>query len=174
MTVLKLELKLGRNALLIWSCSVAFLLAVCVLIYPEMAGQMEEMSSTFSQMGGFSEAFGMDSINFGEFIGFFGVECGNVLGLGGAFFSALLGVSVLAKEEKEHTAEFLFTHPRSRAGILAEKLLAVMLQIIIFNVVVIGATAVSILFVREQPDIETMALLLLSYFLLQVDRKSVV
>lgn len=52
-------------------------------------------------------AFGMDKINFGEFIGFFGVECGNVLGMGGALYAALLGISALAKEEREHTVYFL-------------------------------------------------------------------
>lgn len=84
MTIWKHELKTGGLSLLIWAAAIAVLLSVCILIYPEMAGQMEEIGETFSQMGGFSQAFGMDQINFGEFIGFFGVECGNILGLGGA------------------------------------------------------------------------------------------
>jgi ABC-2 type transport system permease protein len=52
-------------------------------------------------------SFGMDKLNFGEFMGYFGIECGNVLGLGGALFAALAGISALAKEEKDRTAEFL-------------------------------------------------------------------
>ena len=59
----------------------------------------------FASMGSFTEAFGMDKISFGTLTGFYAVECGNILGLGGAFFSALCGVSILAKEEKDHTAE---------------------------------------------------------------------
>ena len=42
-----------------------------------MEGQMNEISGMFADMGSFSAAFGMDRINFGEFAGFFGVECGN-------------------------------------------------------------------------------------------------
>ena len=98
MTILKHELKRGKAALLIWAAAISFMLAICVVIYPEMSSQMGEISEMFADMGSFSAAFGMDTVNFGEFIGFFGVECGNVLGLGGAFFAALLGVSALAKE----------------------------------------------------------------------------
>lgn len=85
MTILKHELRQGRNSLMIWTAVIAFMLGVCIIIYPEMSRQMDDIGEAFANMGGFSAAFGMDKINFGEFIGFFGVECGNVLGLGGAF-----------------------------------------------------------------------------------------
>lgn len=169
MVVLRHEIKSGRNALIIWTAAIAFLLAVCILIYPEMAGQMSEISDTFAQLGGFSAAFGMDEINFGEFTGFFGVECGNVLGLGGAFFAALIGISALAKEEKEHTAEFLLTHPLGRIRIVAEKLGAVVIQVIILNAVVAAVTAVCILAIGEKTDVGDIALMLFAYLLLQVE-----
>lgn len=167
MTLWKQEMKLGRVSLTIWAGAIAFLMAVCILIYPEMAGQMKEVSDIFSQMGGFSQAFGMDRINFVEFAGFFGVECGNILGLGGALFAALIGISALAKEEKEHTAEFLLTHPVSRKRVVAEKLGAVLTQIFLLNLVVIGVTLLSIVLIGEAPDGRSLALLFLAYFLMQ-------
>ena len=124
MTVIKHELKAGKNSLIIWAAIIAFMMGLCVLIYPQMGSQMTEISGMFANMGSFSAAFGMDKINFGEFSGFFAVECGNVLGLGGAFFAALLGISALSKEEKEHTAEFLLTHPISRTAVVFGKLCA--------------------------------------------------
>lgn len=169
MVLLKHELKQGKISLIIWTAVIAFMLAVCILIYPEMAGQMNEISDMFSNMGSFSAAFGMDRINFGEFTGFFGVECGNVLGMGGAFFASLLGISALAKEEKEHTAEFLLTHPVRRRKVVMEKLLSVFSQIIILNAVVIGVTTLSILIIGETPEIKTMSLLFLAYFILQIE-----
>lgn len=169
MVLLKHELKRGKVSLVIWTAIIAFMLAVCVLIYPEMSGQMNEISNMFADMGGFSAAFGMDRINFGEFTGFFGVECGNVLGMGGAFFAALLGISALAKEEREHTAEFLLTHPIRRGRVVAEKLLAVVSQIVLLNLVVVGVTAGAILVIGERPEVKTMALLFLAYFLLQIE-----
>ena len=169
MTIFKHELRQGKNALLIWTAAICFMLGICILIYPEMGSQMGEMSAMFADMGSFSQAFGMDRINFGEFIGFFGVECGNVLGLGGAFFAALLGISSLAKEEKEHTAEFLLTHPISRAQIMGEKLLAVIVQIVILNAAALGITELSILAIGEEVPIKTLSLLFLAYFLMQLE-----
>lgn len=173
MTILKHEIRQGRVPLIIWTAAVAFLLGVCVLIYPEMAKQMGEISQAFGNMGGFSAAFGMDRINFGEFTGFFGVECGNILGLGGAFFAALLGISALSKEEKEHTAEFLLTHPVSRKTVITQKLISVLVQIIVLNVAAVGVTALTALLIGESPDRKLMGLIFLAYFIMQVETAAV-
>lgn len=173
MTVFFHELKRGKVSLLIWSCAIVFMLGICVLIYPEMKTQMSDISEMFADMGSFSDAFGMDKINFGTFIGYFGVECGNVLGLGGALFASILGISALAKEEKEHTAEFLLTHPVSREKVLAEKLLAVFLQIIILNLVSAIVTVLSVLAVGESVDAKVMLLLFLAYFMMQIEISAV-
>ena len=173
MTVFFHELKRGKVSLLIWSCAIAFMLGICVLIYPEMKTQMSDISEMFADMGSFSDAFGMDKINFGTFIGYFGVECGNVLGLGGALFASILGISALAKEEKEHTAEFLLTHPVSREKVLAEKLLTVFSQIISLNLVSAIVTVLSVLAVGESVDAKVMLLLFLAYFMMQIEISAV-
>ncbi len=173
MTLIKHELKQGRITLLIWTAVIAFMLAVCILIYPEMETQMSDVSSMFAEMGSFSAAFGMDRLNFGEFMGFFGVECGNVLGLGGAFFAALLGVSVLAKEEKEQTAEFLLTHPISRRKVVTQKLISIMFQIILLNIIVIAVTVISIYAIDETPQVRPLILLFLAYFILQAETAAI-
>lgn len=168
MVLFKHEMKQSVTMLSIWTIVISFMLAVCVLIYPEMKSQMNEISSVFSEMGNFSAAFGMDQINFGEFMGYFGVECGNVLGMGGAFFAALIGVSALVKEEKERTSEFLLAHPISRRQVVLEKFLAVLVQILVLNVVVAAATFLSVLLVGESPEWGKMALLFLVYLFLQI------
>ena len=68
MTVFKHEMKRGKLSLIIWTAIIAFMLAVCVFIYPEMSTQMNEISDMFANMGSFSSAFGLDQLNFGEFI----------------------------------------------------------------------------------------------------------
>ncbi len=173
MVLLRHEMKQGRAALILWTASIALLLAVCILIYPEMESQVNEISGMFSDMGSFSAAFGMDQIDFGEFIGFFGIECGNILGLGGAFYAAMSGISSLAKEEKQHTAEFLLTHPVPRRKVVAKKLLAVLLQILILNIAVIAITILSTLVIGERPEIRPMALIFLAYLILQIEIASV-
>lgn len=169
MIIFKHELRQGRTALIIWTAVISFMMAVCVIIYPQMGDQMDEISKTFAEMGDFTQAFGMDKLNFGEFIGFFGIECGNVLGLGGAFFASLLGISALAKEEKERTAEFLFSHPVSRQRVITEKLLAVIAQIVILNLSVIAVSTLSMLVVNVSADFSTLVLLYLAYFIMQLE-----
>lgn len=169
MTILKHEIRQGRNSLIIWTAVIAFMLGICILIYPEMSKQMDVISEAFANMGGFSAAFGMDKLNFGEFLGFFGAECGNVLGLGGAFFAALTGISALSKEEREHTAEFLLTHPVSRQNVTAQKLFSVIAQIIILNSAAIVITVLSTIIIGEQPEIKPLALTFAAYFIMQIE-----
>lgn len=173
MTVFMHELRRNRLSLIIWSAAIAFMLGVSVIIYPEMSSQMNEMGDMFSNMGAFSDAFGMDQLNFGEFMGYFGIECGNTLGLGGAFFAAIIGVSALCKEEKDKTAEFLLTHPISRARIITEKLLSVICQLLILNLSVAAVTAIVTVAISAEANAAKMALLFLANFILQVEVASV-
>lgn len=169
MTIFKHELRQGRISLLVWAAIIAFMLGVCVLIYPQMSADMEDLSAMFANMGSFSEAFGMDRINFGEFLGFFGAECGNVLGLGGAFFAALLGISVLSKEEQNHTAEFLLTHPVSRGSVIFQKLLACVAQIVLLSLAAAAVSALAIAAIGEDVLQKPLFLLFLANFLMQLE-----
>ena len=169
MSILLHELKLNKIALIIWSAVISFMLGICIIIYPEMASQMNEMSAMFADMGSFTAAFGMEQINFGEFMGYFGIECGNVLGLGGAFFAAITGISVLSKEEKDGTAEFLLTHPVSRNRIIFNKLLSVITEILILNLIVSCVVALTIFVIGEEVKALTVSLILFAYLILQIE-----
>ncbi|MGM9614774.1 MAG: ABC transporter permease subunit [Oscillospiraceae bacterium] len=173
MTICKHELRQGWVSLLIWAAAIGGMLGLCILIFPDMASDMGDIGAMFSDMGSFSAAFGMDRINFGEFIGFYGVECGNVLGLGGAFFAALTGITALAKEEKEHTAEFLLTHPVSRARVVFEKLIAVLLQVTILNLAAAAVTWGCIAIIGEEVSAKTMTQLLAGYYIMQLETAAI-
>lgn len=169
MTLFKHEMRQARLSLIIWTVSIGFLMAICILLFPEMKGEMDGVSDMFASMGSFSAAFGMDRINFGSLDGFYAIECGNILGLGGAFFAAFCAVTVLGKEEKDHTAEFLLTHPVSRARIITEKLAAVLAQIVIMNILTLAISIGSMYIVGEEIPWENILLMHLAYFLLQLE-----
>ena len=169
MTILKHELRQGKLSFLIWTGSIGFLLAVCVFLFPEMKGEMDEVSEMFASMGSFTAAFGMDRLNFGTLVGYYAIECGNILGLGGAFYAALCAVGILSKEEKDRTAEFLLTHPVSRVRIITEKLLAVLLQIAAMNLILYALSVGSMAAVGEEIPWKELNLLHLAYFLLQAE-----
>lgn len=169
MTIVWHELKQGKFSFLIWTSVIGFLLAVCVFLFPEMKGEMDGVSEMFASMGSFTAAFGMDRLNFGTLVGYYAIECGNILGLGGAFYASLCAVSILSKEEKGRTAEFLFTHPVSRTRIVAEKLLAVFIQITAMNLVIFAVSVGSMGIIGEEIPWKEICLLHIAYYLLQME-----
>ncbi len=169
MTLVKHELRQSKTSFLIWTGSIGFLLAVCIFLFPEMKGQMNGVNDVFASMGSFTEAFGMDRLNFGTLTGFYAVECGNILGLGGAFFASLCAAGILSKEKKEKTAEFLLTHPVSRKRIVTEKLIAVLIQITAMNLMIFALSVGAIAAVGEAIPWKEIRLLHLGYYLLQLE-----
>ncbi|MBR6795904.1 MAG: ABC transporter permease subunit, partial [Clostridia bacterium] len=169
MTLFKHEMRQGSKSLAVWTAVISFVIAVCVFMYPEMKGEMDGVSDMFASMGAFTEAFGMDKVNFGTLIGFYTIECGNVFGIGGAFFVALLASGILSKEEKDGTAEFLITHPVRRSRIVSEKLLALVAQIALLNAAVFCVSVVSVTVIDEQLPWKEFCLIHFAYFLLQLE-----
>lgn len=169
MTIVKHELRQGRTAFWIWTGALSFLLATCVFLFPEMKGEMDQVSDLFASMGAFTDAFGMDKLNFGTLTGYYAIECGNTLGLGGAFFAALTAAAALCGEEKNRTAEFLLTHPVSRTRVVTEKLISVLLRMIALNLVVFAVGATSVAVIGEEIPWKELALLHLAYGLMCVE-----
>lgn len=169
MTLAKHELRQGTISFLIWTASIGFLMAICVFLFPEMKAQMEGVSDIFASMGSFTAAFGMDRLSFGTLTGFYAVECGNILGLGGAFYASFCAVNILSKEEKDRTAEFLLSHPVSRIHIITEKLLAVLIQITAMNLFIHILSIGSIAAVGEDIPWKEIRLMHIAYYLLQLE-----
>ena len=169
MTLFLHEMKQSRKSLAIWTAAITFMMCVAIIIYPEMSGQMNEMNQMMSDMGAFSSAFGLDQLNFGEFSGYYGIECGNVIGLGGAIFAAIIAISALAKEEKDKTAEFLLTHPLKRSSIITSKLLSVITQIIIMNLSVNLLANLSALAIGQSEGLSSRIVLGIAFLLMQIE-----
>ena len=169
MTLVRHELKQAWKSLLVWTLAIGAFIVICLFMYPEMKGQMDSISVLFSSMGAFTAAFGLDTLDFGTLRGFYGIECGNILGIGGALFAALVGIAALSKEEKNGTAEFLLTHPMRRSEIVTAKLLSVLIQLVILNAVVWILAMGSVAAVGEKIPWKEFTLLHLAFFLLQIE-----
>ena len=169
MTLFRHEMKRAWKALLIWTLAIGFFLAIAIFVYPEMKNQMDQLSEAFASMGSFSSAFGMDIMDYGSLTGFYGVEIESTLGLGGALFAALIGIGMLANEEKRGTAEFLLTHPVRRSEVVTAKLLAMLAQIAILSVTVFLMTVGSIAAIGEAVPWKEAVLLHTAYFLMMVE-----
>ena len=128
-------MKLNIRSLMIWSLAVGGLGLICVLMYQSMEGDVKEMADAFSNMGAFSDAFGMSTLSIATLKGFFATEVGTVHGLGSGMFAAVIAIGILSKEEEGHTGEFLFSLPVSRTKVIAAKGLSVLIALIAFTVI---------------------------------------
>ncbi|MGN0633590.1 MAG: ABC transporter permease subunit [Oscillospiraceae bacterium] len=169
MTIYIKELKHSAKAFWIWTCAIAFMLLVCIFMFPQMKDQMDSMTDIFANMGSFTSAFGMDRLSFGELMGFYGVECGNMLGIGGGFFAALLGVGALANEERDHTAEFLLSHPVSRASVVTQKLLSVITQVLAMNIIIAAVSLAGAAIIGEEFAMKEFLLLHTAYTAMEIE-----
>ena len=150
MTLLKQEWKMNIKSLLIWTLCVGLCCSGCILLFDSVAESMEEMAKSFSEMGSFSAAFGMDKVSVATLPGFYATEISIIFLLGGAMFAAMTGAVLLSKEEEGHTMEFLHTMPVSRTYIYLWKYVALLLLIIVFNAVCIGLDVIGFVAIGEE------------------------
>lgn len=136
MFILRHEVKRQWVPLTIFALVLSFILAVVVVMYPAMAEDMGGIISLVEGLGMFTEALNLDISQLNSLIGFYGMEMESVVGIAGALYAAYLGISLLAKEESHHTAEFLLTHPVKRHRVYLEKLAALLLMITLFNLII--------------------------------------
>lgn len=167
--IFKHELKRYLKTFLVWLFSIAALILVCMLLYPEMKGSIENVNDMFSDMGSFTEAFGMNRLNFGTPMGFYGIEVGSILSIGAPLFAAQIGISLLAKEEGQHTAEFLFSHPISRTSVYFQKYAAMLFYILLFNILCIAVAIGSFIYIGEEILWKEFFLYHLAIFVLQIE-----
>ncbi len=144
------ELRFNLKNFLIWSLAVGGLGFACILLYSSMQGEMKQMADAFSNMGAFSDAFGMSTLSIGTLTGYFATEVGTVHGLGSCMFAAILAITALSKEEEGHTGEFLYALPISRSKAVAAKALCAALVLICFTIVCASLYALGFVILGEE------------------------
>lgn len=149
MILIKHEFKINFKQLLIWSGVIGLMVYGLMIIYPEFSAGIGDMTKMFEKMGSFSKMFGLDKVDMKTATGYYSIESGTMIAIGGAMFSALLGTGMLAKEEANHTAEFLLTTPNSRRHIITGKLLALTIIIIVFNAFILSLALLGFVSIGE-------------------------
>ncbi len=133
------EMKAHRTALIWWCLGMVALIASGMAKFAayETAGQ--SIVAIFETLPkAVLVVFGMQGFDLTKASGFFGVLF-LYIAVMGAIHAALLGSSLISKEERDRTSEFLYTKPISRGNAVTAKLLAGLTNVLVFNV----ATSVS-------------------------------
>lgn len=135
MNVFARELKVHRRGLIFWSLGIVMMVYSGMAKYAAYEAAGESVTDILAQLPkGIQVVFGMSGFDLGKATGFYGVLF-LYLAVMGAVHAALLGAHLIAKEERDHTSEFLYPKPVARSGILTGKLLAGLVNVVVFNLV---------------------------------------
>jgi len=133
----KKELKDNFKIFIIWSVLVALFIIIVFTIYPSLSSNFEQLDLMINTVPKeILEIFNMDIVSFKNVSGWFLSEGYIFIALFGSCFAAILGGTILAKEEDDHTIEFLYSKPISKNKILASKIGAGLFYITFFNLII--------------------------------------
>ncbi|MBO9129398.1 ABC transporter permease subunit [Bacillus sp. 165] len=163
------ELKAYRKSTMIWTLSLIGIVLLFMSLFPSIAKDIDEFQKV---MEGFPEAvrqvLGIQLDSIGTVLGFYSYAffyitlCASIQGMN-------LGVSIISKEVREKTADFLLTKPVSRTTVLTSKLLAAVVSLVITNIVYLIAANIMISQVTtEDYSMKTFILISLSMFFVQL------
>jgi ABC-2 type transport system permease protein len=170
MNVFWREMKAHRKSLILWSIG-SFL-----MVYSGM-GKYEAYSSSGQSINDLMKdipsslkaVLGFGDVDLSTISGYYSILFLYIL-LMATIHAAMLGASIIAKEERDKTSEFLFVKPISRNSVITAKLLAAFTNVVIFNLVTFVSLIVVLgSFNKNGEDINgDIALTMLGMFILQV------
>jgi ABC-2 type transport system permease protein len=163
------ELKACRKSTVIWTLSLVALVVLFLSMFPSFSKDAEEFKKLLE---GFPvelrKAIGLSVDSIATLIGFFSYAF-LYLKLAGAIQAMNLGTSILSKETREKTADFLLTKPVTRGQVVTSKLLAAFVSLVITNIMFITAIFVMASIVSVDAfNKEALFLIVISLFFLQL------
>ncbi len=182
--LLKKEFKDNLKPLLIWSIIISLIYIIIIALYPSIissSNNINEMLEGFSQE--MLKAFNMDIIDLSKYTGWYKSEGLIFVILGIGIYSAILGSSIVLKEENDKTIEYLGTLPISRTKILLSKVTIGILNIIVLSLIIglvntIGASIIedidfsNILMISITPCLTSIVIFFISLFISMFFKKT--
>ena len=144
MNIFLRELKAHYKSLLIWCGAQYFLILVGMVKYSGFSGSGTDITQLFDAMPkGLRTVFGIESVDLTRVDGFYTVFFLYFLLLA-AIHACMLGAVLIAKEERDHSADFLFAKPVTRKHVITAKLLAGLFNVVVFNLVTFVASVIHV------------------------------
>lgn len=164
------ELKAYRKSTLIWTCSLISVVLLFLAMYPAIAmdaSDFKKMLENYSPALINALGFSFDSLF--SLLGFYSSVTLLYVLLCGSIQAMNLGTSIISKEVREKTADFLLTKPVSRFQIMTAKLCAIITSLLITNIFYIAAAGLMASVVQtEATDYKIFLMLSLTLFFVQL------
>ena len=162
------ELKTRRKSIIFWSLGILFLEYASMNKFAgfNKSGQTAEVFAAFPPA--LAKAFGLGGIDINTALGWFAMAMMYTLVMV-AIHASLLGAGILAEEEQDKTAEFLYSKPISRAKVVTEKLLAALTLIFALNIATWLSSIASVAMVNKGASANSeITLMMAGMFVVQV------
>lgn len=168
LTIFKRELKSGRKSLIFWCLLMYFMIWSGMTKYLGFEASGEAANKILEQFPeSVQRILGFEGFDLTAPMGFYGVLYLYLMLLA-AVQAVLLGVNLLAKEERDKTVEFLLTRPVSRARVVAEKFMAGLVSLAVLNLFTLAASLITLSgFDRWKGEYGQVLILMAGLFLLQ-------
>lgn len=151
--IYRMEMRRNLKSFIIWAGSICGILFFGMLFYPAITadGLLTQMESMFENpmMKGVLSVFGADISTLGNLMGFYVTYNSIYNVLLACIFASVLAGNLLAKEEAEKTAEFLFTRPVSRTFIFLSKTAVLISYITLLSLLYFVTSLFALEFVKE-------------------------
>ena len=170
MNIFKVEFRMYIRSTMIWSASMLLLLAAFMVFYPSFSKDAQALAMIMENYPKeLLEAFGMSDVDLSTVEGYFSMTFLFVQ-LCLAIQASNFGFSILSVEERERTADFLFSKPVKRIKILNHKIAASLLNLTITNMFVWFGTFITIEAFRDKRayDRQIILIMLVSVILFQL------
>ena len=168
MNIILRELRASIKSLIIWGGSMTLLIVVWMSEFSAFANNDSMTKLLESVPEGMLNAFGFESFNLSTLTGFMGLVFVYVT-LILCIHAILKGNSIIAKEERDKTVEFILVLPVKRSKIILAKVVAATLNCVILISYMYGVImALSQKYLPEENFIKFFTLLILGTFILQM------
>ncbi|MGE7760305.1 ABC transporter permease subunit [Peribacillus sp. NPDC097895] len=133
MNIFLKEMKHHRKSLIFWSIGVFLMVTSGMTKYEAYSSSGQSINDLIADIPKSMRAvLGFSDLDLTKASGYYGMLFLYLL-LMATIHAVMLGATIIAKEERDKTSEFLFVKPVSRSKVITTKLLAAFTNIVIFN-----------------------------------------
>lgn len=169
MNIFLKELKSHRKSLIFWSIGIFFMVASGMAKFEAFSSSGQSINTMMGDLPkSLKVVLGMSDLDLSKASGYYGMLFLYLL-LMATIHAAMLGATIMAKEERDKTSEFLFVKPVSRTTIITAKLVAAFVNIVIFNLITLVSSIILMgKYSHGEAVASEIAVLMMAMFILQI------
>ena len=163
------EMKANRTSLILWSMGVLFMVGTGMMKFTSLSSTGMSLNDFMEDMPKSLQAImGNNSLDLSSAIGYYGVLYLYLVVMA-SIHATMLGATIISKEERDKTIEFLLVKPISRSKMITSKFVAAFIQIVLLNVVTLVSSILIVQAYAEGEDVKgDIEIMMLGMFILQV------